>query len=308
MGSKFDNDEIFGTPADISAGNEEIRIHRQVPSKCKIAPIELQDDLRCSICAGFLRNAQTSQECPHSFCHECITQYLRQVNKQCPNCRVKLVSKRSLRPDAVLNAIVKSVYDDMDIFDDTNKLFLDIRKQQSHEASNVQKGIEKSLIETKSKPEEHSEPFTQPVPFYAKPGEKSFYFRFSPFPNQPEFPKFLNVYFIFHYEETKSNPFDALTTILVNVTLLNMNLKPKLRRLMNEEKLMVRFGEIAKYYIDTVGEGKEDDMIRLDEALSFQTLMEYQAEKKYSEIYTILPEEEEFTTLFFSVLPGSESE
>ena len=31
------------------------------------------------------------------FCHECITTALRAGNKECPTCRKKLVSRRSLR-------------------------------------------------------------------------------------------------------------------------------------------------------------------------------------------------------------------
>lgn len=41
----------------------------------------------------------TTKECLHRFCSDCIITALRSGNKECPTCRKKLVSKRSLRPD-----------------------------------------------------------------------------------------------------------------------------------------------------------------------------------------------------------------
>lgn len=55
--------------------------------------------LRCPICLDMLKKTMTTKECLHRFCSECIITALRSGNKECPTCRKKLVSKRSLRPD-----------------------------------------------------------------------------------------------------------------------------------------------------------------------------------------------------------------
>lgn len=46
-----------------------------------------------------LKKTMTTKECLHRFCSDCIITALRSGNKECPTCRKKLVSKRSLRPD-----------------------------------------------------------------------------------------------------------------------------------------------------------------------------------------------------------------
>lgn len=49
------------------------------------------------------------QECLHRFCSECITTALMRGNKECPTCRKKIVSKRSLRPDPNFDALISKV-------------------------------------------------------------------------------------------------------------------------------------------------------------------------------------------------------
>ena len=52
----------------------------------------------------------TTKECLHRFCHDCIITALRAGNKECPTCRKKLVSKRSLRPDPNFDSIIAKIY------------------------------------------------------------------------------------------------------------------------------------------------------------------------------------------------------
>ena len=70
----------------------------------------LNVELTCPVCLGIIRNAMTVMECVHRFCEACITKCLRLGKKECPSCRVKCVSRRSLRRDPNFDAIVRKVY------------------------------------------------------------------------------------------------------------------------------------------------------------------------------------------------------
>lgn len=74
-----------------------------------ISPRSLNSELMCPICLDMLKNTMTTKECLHRFCSECITTALRSGNKECPTCRKKLVSKRSLRPDPNFDALIAKV-------------------------------------------------------------------------------------------------------------------------------------------------------------------------------------------------------
>lgn len=73
-------------------------------------PRFLENELSCSICLDILRNTRTTKECLHRFCEECIGQALRSGNKECPNCRKKLVSMRSLRPDPIFDTLIRTIF------------------------------------------------------------------------------------------------------------------------------------------------------------------------------------------------------
>lgn len=92
----------------------------------------LQSELTCPICLDMLTQTMTTKECLHRyhvinlsflnswmrdigssryrFCSECIVTALRSGNKECPTCRKKLVSKRSLRPDPNFDELVKKIF------------------------------------------------------------------------------------------------------------------------------------------------------------------------------------------------------
>ncbi|KAH6922904.1 hypothetical protein HPB50_020102 [Hyalomma asiaticum] len=63
-------------------------------------------DLRCPICFDLLRSAVTPTDCLHRFCEECITTALRKCNKECPICRTKVTSRRSLRRDHRIDNLI----------------------------------------------------------------------------------------------------------------------------------------------------------------------------------------------------------
>ena len=56
---------------------------------------------------------QRTHECMHRFCQECIEKYLRLGQKECPKCRVKVSSRRALRPDPAFDKIIQKFYPDI---------------------------------------------------------------------------------------------------------------------------------------------------------------------------------------------------
>ncbi|KAB1258562.1 E3 ubiquitin-protein ligase RING2 [Camelus dromedarius] len=71
------------------------------------------------------QNTMTTKECLHRFCADCIITALRSgyvemnyiSNKECPTCRKKLVSKRSLRPDPNFDALISKIYPSRDEYE-----------------------------------------------------------------------------------------------------------------------------------------------------------------------------------------------
>lgn len=75
-----------------------------------VSPRSLKSELMCPICLDILKSTMTTKECLHRFCFECIVTALRSGNKECPTCRKKLASKRSLRPDPNFDALIAKIY------------------------------------------------------------------------------------------------------------------------------------------------------------------------------------------------------
>lgn len=75
-----------------------------------VGPHTLASELKCPICLDILQNTMTTKDCIHRFCQECITTALRNGNKECPTCRQKLISKRSLRPDKNMDELIAKLY------------------------------------------------------------------------------------------------------------------------------------------------------------------------------------------------------
>lgn len=92
--------ELNRTPQEVISTDTEI----------KVSPRSLHSELMCPICLDMLKNTMTTKECLHRFCQECITTALRSGNKECPTCRKKLVSRRSLRADPTFDALIAKIY------------------------------------------------------------------------------------------------------------------------------------------------------------------------------------------------------
>ncbi|CAF3946714.1 unnamed protein product [Rotaria magnacalcarata] len=93
-----------------------------------ISPKSLQSELTCPICLDLLRNTRTTKECLHRFCCDCIETALRSGNKECPTCRKKLISKRCLRRDQNIDALISKLFP---IRNDSDELLINNRNKQS---------------------------------------------------------------------------------------------------------------------------------------------------------------------------------
>lgn len=99
--------ELNRTPQEAITDNTEIAV----------SPRSLHSELMCPICLDMLKKTMTTKECLHRFCSDCIITALRSGNKECPTCRKKLVSKRSLRADPNFDLLISKIYPSRDEYD-----------------------------------------------------------------------------------------------------------------------------------------------------------------------------------------------
>jgi E3 ubiquitin-protein ligase RNF1/2 len=74
----------------------------------------LHPDFRCPICCGYLKKTTTVMECLHRFCEECIGTSLRLAKKECPTCRIRVPSRRSLRSDKRFDELIECILGDVE--------------------------------------------------------------------------------------------------------------------------------------------------------------------------------------------------
>ncbi|KAF7494760.1 E3 ubiquitin-protein ligase RING2 [Sarcoptes scabiei] len=120
--------ELHRQPQEVITDNTEIAV----------SPRSLHSELMCPICLDMLKSTMTTKECLHRFCQECIITALRSGNKECPTCRKKLISKRSLRHDPNFDALISRIYPSRDEYD----------AQQEQVINNVSKHFAQNIEET----------------------------------------------------------------------------------------------------------------------------------------------------------------
>lgn len=126
--------ELHRTPQDAIVDNTEIAV----------SPRSLHSELMCPICLDMLKKTMTTKECLHRFCSECIITALRSGNKECPTCRKKLVSKRSLRPDPNFDLLISKIYPSRDEYEaHQEKILAKLNKNHSNAAlvNSINEGI-----------------------------------------------------------------------------------------------------------------------------------------------------------------------
>lgn len=75
-----------------------------------VTPRSLHSEVMCPICLDILNVTMTTKECLHRFCRSCITTAIRNSNRECPTCRKKIVSGRSLRRDINFDHLITAIF------------------------------------------------------------------------------------------------------------------------------------------------------------------------------------------------------
>lgn len=78
------------------------------------------------------------------FCSDCIVTALRSGNKECPTCRKKLVSKRSLRPDPNFDLLISKIYPSRDEYEAHQTRVLE-KLNKSHSQANLVQSISEGI-------------------------------------------------------------------------------------------------------------------------------------------------------------------
>jgi len=126
--------ELHRTPQEAITDDTEIAL----------SPRSLHSELMCPICLDMLTNTMTTKECLHRFCHDCIITALRAGNKECPTCRKKLISKRSLRRDPNFDSLIEKIYPDRDEYEAQQEKVLEKLNQHTNQqalTSSIEEGL-----------------------------------------------------------------------------------------------------------------------------------------------------------------------
>uniref|UniRef100_A0A2H8TNG7 RING-type E3 ubiquitin transferase n=1 Tax=Melanaphis sacchari TaxID=742174 RepID=A0A2H8TNG7_9HEMI len=126
--------ELHRSPQEAITDNTEIAV----------SPRSLHSELMCPICLDMLKKTMTTKECLHRFCSDCIVTALRSGNKECPTCRKKLVSKRSLRPDPNFDLLISKIYPSRDEYEAHQTRVLE-KLNKSHSQANLVQSINEGI-------------------------------------------------------------------------------------------------------------------------------------------------------------------
>ncbi|XP_046860490.1 E3 ubiquitin-protein ligase RING2-like [Xenia sp. Carnegie-2017] len=106
-------------------------------------------------------------QCLHRFCQDCIITALRSGNKECPTCRKKLVSKRSLRPDPNFDALIAKIYPDREEYEAHQEQVLQkLSKHHNQQAltSSIEEGLKQQAMNRAQRVRKLSNEEQQPMP------------------------------------------------------------------------------------------------------------------------------------------------
>lgn len=121
-------------------------------SEIAVSPRSLHSELMCPICLDMLKKTMTTKECLHRFCSDCIITALRSGNKECPTCRKKLVSKRSLRPDPNFDLLISKIYPSREEYEAHQERVLAKFNQSHSQVSMVNSITEGIKLQSQNRP------------------------------------------------------------------------------------------------------------------------------------------------------------
>ncbi|KAK1667828.1 hypothetical protein QYE76_055987 [Lolium multiflorum] len=103
---------------------------------------EIRKEVQCPICLGIIRKTRTVMECLHRFCRDCIDKSMRLGNNECPACRTHCASRRSLRDDPNYDALIATLYPDIDKYEEQEFAFSEEEKTRNKK---IQATIEETI-------------------------------------------------------------------------------------------------------------------------------------------------------------------
>ncbi|KAM0830854.1 hypothetical protein ACQ4PT_065940 [Festuca glaucescens] len=119
---------------------------------------EIRKEVQCPICLGIIRKTRTVMECLHRFCRDCIDKSMRLgydvkcifstinflccKNNECPACRTHCASRRSLRDDPNYDALIATLYPDIDKYEEEELAFSEEEKTRNKK---IQATIEETV-------------------------------------------------------------------------------------------------------------------------------------------------------------------
>ncbi|XP_014242701.1 E3 ubiquitin-protein ligase RING2-like [Cimex lectularius] len=146
--------ELHRTQQDAITDNTEIAV----------SPRSLHSELMCPICLDMLKKTMTTKECLHRFCSDCIITALRSGNKECPTCRKKLVSKRSLRPDPNFDLLISKIYPSRDEYEAHQVRVLE-KLNKSHSQAALMNSINEGIkMQTQNRLQKSKKAQAEPEP------------------------------------------------------------------------------------------------------------------------------------------------
>ncbi|XP_067946215.1 E3 ubiquitin-protein ligase RING2-A-like isoform X2 [Watersipora subatra] len=149
--------EVNRVPQEIISSDIEI----------KVSPRSLHSELMCPICLDMLKNTMTTKECLHRFCQECITTALRSGNKECPTCRKKLVSRRSLRRDPTFDELIAKIYPNRAEYEaHQERVLAKLTKNHSQDAlmNSIEEGMRMQALLRQHKKQKRMPEIEEPLP------------------------------------------------------------------------------------------------------------------------------------------------
>lgn len=93
---------------------------------------------------SFVIHVTSRKYYPDVFFQECIITALRSGNKECPTCRKKLVSKRSLRPDPNFDTLISKIYPSRDEYEQHQERVM-ARLNRNHNHASLVSSIEEGI-------------------------------------------------------------------------------------------------------------------------------------------------------------------
>eukprot|EP00007_Cunea_sp_BSH-02190019_P001239 CAMPEP_0174238602 /NCGR_PEP_ID=MMETSP0417-20130205/11954_1 /TAXON_ID=242541 /ORGANISM="Mayorella sp, Strain BSH-02190019" /LENGTH=422 /DNA_ID=CAMNT_0015317459 /DNA_START=185 /DNA_END=1449 /DNA_ORIENTATION=- len=128
-----------------------LRVHGKPPralntddTMVSVEVSRLNDLLKCPVCLDFTTDPVTTTNCLHRFCKDCVTTALRWGKKECPFCRMKCSSGRSLRPDHTMDLLVEKLLPERESFEAQQQRVLDaIAKRATSLGDTVREGIKR---------------------------------------------------------------------------------------------------------------------------------------------------------------------